>query len=252
MNRIFGGFGLCSTVAIAVLLIESQVVAQSIRHLNTEPKSKWTADDWVALDETIFRNFLIKLYRSDSFQMEIDLSDEQIRMLKQSSSPLAEKIESNREIIAAKQKLAESGRFPEFFKLQDELDAEEVRLSEMIASRVQDVLLPHQLKRLRQLAKMSRLQSQHGTNEFGVIMVLAEESGLSESEQKKLDKAVTSAWLEYLEELKTHREKATKKVFQVLSEEERDKFEATFGVPYDWDGEYLQQIRERANKGGGK
>lgn len=252
MNRIYKIA--LSTAAFTLLLacVGSQVSAQ-LRYSNPKPRDQWTEEDWQGYEDHRFRALLTDIIRSPALRNELEISEEQRLVAKAAFEQLMPELQALSEKSAPDYKLFRQGKFPEYPKQEAEFRAKAQRIYEKEPATVEKALLPHQIKRLRQLAKLDRFMSEKKpANEFEIVPLLGEEFGLSKAEQKKLEDAVAKANLEFYEELVKQREKATKKVFQTLSKKNREKFEEVFGEPYDVKAEPLQEAREKVKEGGAK
>lgn len=238
--------------SLFITLVESQLSAQ-LRYRNPKLRDQWTEEDWQGYENYRFRELLTDINRSPALRVELEISEEQRLVAKAAQDKLMPELQALSEKSAPDYQLYRQGKFPEYPKYEAEFRAKVQKVFENEPATVEKALLPHQIKRLRQLAKLDRLRAEKKpSSEFEIVPLLGEEFGLTKAEQKRLADVAAKANLEFYEQLVKQREKATKKVFQTLSKQNRDKFEEVFGEPYDVNAESLQEAREKVKEGGSK
>ena len=102
-------------------------------------------------------------------------------------------------------------------------------------SRLKRVLLPHQMKRLQQIAKQQSFKWTRNSDYFGMPYAMSKELGLSREQKKKLKDATDKIREKYYREVAEMREKSMKKILSSLSGEQREKFKELVGDFYDVD-----------------
>ena len=114
-------------------------------------------------------------------------------------------------------------------KIMAERDTEISSLYVKTHKQLKEVLLPHQLNRIRQLALQSEMRTQYKGEGFVVILGLADRLGLSANEKQKLKEAVDKAQKEYQSELTKIQNKFNKRVVDSLPSEAKKKLEKLIG-----------------------
>ena len=104
-----------------------------------------------------------------------------------------------------------------------------------IITRLENVLLPHQMKRLRQIAKQHSFKWTRNSDYFGMPHAMSKELGLSADQKKKLKQATDKIREKYYREIAELRKKSMEKILSNLTREQRDKFEDMVGDFYDAD-----------------
>jgi hypothetical protein len=108
---------------------------------------------------------------------------------------------------------------------------------------LKEILLPHQMKRLKQISRQQSAKIQ--TEYYGFIglpLAVADELELSAAEKKKLLAATKEADKQLRAELEKLSAKMTEKVLDALPREKREKYKELVGELYDSD-RAMQKIR---------
>jgi hypothetical protein len=111
--------------------------------------------------------------------------------------------------------------------------------------RVDEILLPHQAKRLRQIAIQSTVVREGKINENGLLnhpAVIAE-VGISPEQLKKMNEVAKQEAEKIQKELEKMREEARTNVLEILSDQQRKKLEEVIGVRFDFQSEYERSKR---------
>ena len=109
------------------------------------------------------------------------------------------------------------------------------KLFQSLDSDVNEVLLPHQVKRLKQLALQQELQQRAKKNDvtgdtrFSAIAILAKDNKLTPEQIKKLESRLKQIKAEYKKELRQLQEKTNKKILEALPSELREKITEQIG-----------------------
>ena len=173
-------------------------------------------------------NNWLGLLRMDSIQNEIELVDDQ----QQEIESLQEEMWTEmRENMAGMRDLEPEERRERFAELREEMEERQVEYQE----KIEKVLLPMQLKRLKEL----HLQSQSRRNGDGAMGVLQnedllEELGISEEQKKELEEKAEEVRKDLEKKIKELRAKAEKEILSVLSSEQRKKFLEKVGESFDF------------------
>lgn len=116
-------------------------------------------------------------------------------------------------------------------------------------SGVEDVLLPQQVERIKQIARQEMLKYQSGFgDEFGVVFGLSRELDLSTSQSQKLREAIVEARKEYYEKLAKLKAETHKKILDSLPADKKDKVKEILGERYDGDSERRKMFENALKK----
>ncbi len=180
---------------------------------------------------------LIGVLMREDARKELELVDEQVTEL---------------------QKLGEGmrGRMGEMFSgLRDIEDREErsakfrevmEKAQEEIEKEIGKVLLPHQMKRAKQLAFQQRLRGGAG-RALTSGGSLAEELGISESQQEKLRAANEKLEAELRQKIAELRNEAQDELLKVLTPQQQAKFKELVGEPFEFQ---QMEFRRPGGEGG--
>lgn len=194
---------------------------------------------------------LSMLQHNESLQEQLEITDDQVKEFK----PIIERFqEAQQEMVARQMELGQEMRAllkepdPDHEAVQ-ELQSE---LMEMISSsaeesmkELKEVLLPHQLNRMKQLGRQQGARMQSGNDDLGIPLALAHELGLDAKQRREL-RRVTDAEREAYEqgaaELKM---KAREKIAETLTAEQREKLHELVGEMYDPNAEFMRSVRKQ-------
>ena len=132
------------------------------------------------------------------------------------------------------QELVKQGDHAKAMVLAKEMQEKMLERMERISEQAKEILLPHQMDRLTQIAKQQTIK--HTTpfrDEFGIAFGLAKEIGLNDEETEKLKATIEEVRKEYYADLKKLKEKANKRILAAIPLDKRDKLEALTGKFYD-------------------
>lgn len=109
-------------------------------------------------------------------------------------------------------------RFAAISKAGDSLNAE-----------IDNVLLPHQLKRLKQLSAQKEMLEQAGRDRSRLFLAMAQRIGMSEVEKKDFEKQYEDIRKSHLEEAAALKKKYDQKLIDALPENAKKKLTEIFG-----------------------
>ena len=115
-----------------------------------------------------------------------------------------------------------------------EMHAEHDEECEKLVRQVENHVLPHQFRRLQQIAKQKYLK--HASpfkDQFGIPLALADELELTSKEREKLLATTKQARKKYYEELEKLQTTTMGSILNSLSKEKREKIEKIVGEHYD-------------------
>ncbi len=190
----------------------------------------------------------LQLLRNGDVQEEIGLLEDQKEGLRDFESKIRDKMRSvwsgAREEMAGKSREERE----EFMMTMRERMTEEMK---EVASDLEDILLPHQMERLDQLAMQSIIQRRGvaGAAESGALKELL---GLSDAEAKKLKEKEEEVKKELAEKIKKLRAKAQDDILSVLPSAKQQKFKEMIGDSFEVTAESWRRGRggDRGGRGG--
>jgi len=184
---------------------------------------------------------VFSLAQNGDVQKEIELVDDQLEQLKKINSDFSKRIQ---------EKMAEmkddKGNF-DIAKARS-LSAMMKELNEEKQAKMQDVFLPHQFERLRQISLQTQMRRSGETNMLANKEVV-EALGLSDEQLKKLKEKAKELKAEMDEEIKQLKEKARKSLFKELTSDQRDKLKSMLGNDFELkQTNVLERIRKRRSQ----
>jgi len=181
---------------------------------------------------------VMSLSNNQSLQRELAITDEQLELLRpvgqrylKFAGELSTKYKNE---LAEAQELFQNNDAEGGKKLLGKFQTEMFEFVDELSAKVEDILLPHQISRLKQISKRqtSKLINKHG-DEFGVPLALANQIGLSQQETKDLEETIAKVREEFYEEVAKLREKAQAKILKSLPSEKRDKLIELVGEDFN-------------------
>ncbi len=197
-------------------------------------------------------NDVVGAARSDpKLIMELGISDPQREQLKLLGREYSERerqhIKQQGSIRLEIAILEHEGKTEEAVELRKKITDQYDSLRGQYRKKVFDnVLLPIQIHRAKQIAKQMRLRQQAAENdEFGVVALLAGELDLPDSQQKKMEKRAAALRDEYFEKLIQLRSEAYDRILDVLPSKCKRRFDEFAGDPYDLLNELVEKLRHQ-------
>ncbi|MEM9412258.1 MAG: hypothetical protein AAGA30_14175 [Planctomycetota bacterium] len=171
------------------------------------------------------------LLRMESIQNEIELVDDQMEEIEGLQEEMWQEMQ---ESMRGMRDLAPEERREQFAELREQM---EVRQKDY-QKQIEDVLLPMQVKRLKEL----HIQSQARRSGNGAVGVLQnenmlEELGIDDDQREKLEKKIEEVRKEIEEKIKDIRKEAEEDILSVLTSEQRKMFRAKVGETFDFGGD---------------
>ena len=171
---------------------------------------------------------ILGLLQRDEVRQEIQLVDEQQQQLEALADELRDEMRTEmRDLFGQMRDLSEEDRRARFDEIRSRM--EEIRAD--AESRVEKVLLPHQLERLKQIDVQARIQRQGAAALTGGQ--LAETLNLTPDQQQKLQARAEEVQREMDEQIRQLRLEARNKILEVLTAEQRAKLESLMGEQFD-------------------
>lgn len=165
---------------------------------------------------------------------ELEIVDEQIQKIKEIATAQAK---GNISISNTYRKLfAEiTAEFnsPGYKKKSSELKSKMVKelndLATQSMKELEKVILPHQMKRIEQIARQKQLTQRSNGDKIWMYRDLAEKIGMERNDIVTLTKNLATIRKEYLEDIKKASEKAEKKILKQFTAEQRAEIKKLIG-----------------------
>lgn len=183
---------------------------------------------------------VFSLAQNRGVQKEIELVDEQLQQLKKINEDFSKRIQEQMQSIQDNK-----GNFD--IKNAKKLAELIKQLGDEKNSKMEEVFLPHQLERLKQISiqtQMKRSGEQALFSNRDVIEAL----DLSKEQQDELKKKAKALKKEMEEKMKEWKEKAREELFDELTREQREKLKAMLGNDFDLKPTTLRERAMRARK----
>lgn len=182
-------------------------------------------------DNQRLTNNILTLLADENVRRELELVDDQISELDEIQDSANQ---ATRDVFSEMQDLPREDRREAFGNIREKI-AE--RLTEF-EEEIEDVLLPHQMTRLRQLKYRTPNNRRGGqNNSFGALgnEELLDELGLSDDQKEELEEAMEEAREELAEKQKKWAQDAEEEVLKVLTKKQRDKYRELVGEPFEFE-----------------
>lgn len=181
---------------------------------------------------------VMALSTDKTLQNELAMTDEQIKKV----APLGQKYlrtitglsSKYKDEVQDAQKLFQAGKQAEGQELLQDMRDELSKSVNEIIEDVEDVLLPHQMKRIRQLSRQesTKLLNSKG-DEFGTALALADRLGLSNKQKAALREATENVRKNYYKKIAKLKREAHRQILNRLTADQREKFKELIGDQYD-------------------
>jgi len=209
------------------------------------------------METQMFMQQLMQLGFNGELRKELEVVDDQVESVKELAQDYQREMmefhRDNGQIGIEIQKLMKDGKHEEATKLGEEYQKRNTEFSEDYMEKATEVLLPHQILRLKQIAKRQGAKySNEFQDEFGIASTVADEIGLSAEEKKRLTDAIKEARAEYYATVEEAKKKASEKILATLTTEQQEKMKEILGEEYDQEAmqrkaraEMMQKQQER-------
>lgn len=181
---------------------------------------------------------LQSLANNQKLKKELEVSDDQLEEMKevmanyQSSTRSGKLAEIGKEYGEIRRKNPKDKRLEALGKKW----GEEIRvLQDKAFERVEEIFLPFQLDRIRQVAKQQNIRRTKRSDYFGIPLSLAGDIELSSSKKEKLEKLTNKVRQEYFEEIEQLRKKKMQTILKSLSSKDRKQIEELVGDLFDFE-----------------
>lgn len=189
---------------------------------------------------------LLGLLRMEAIQGEIELVDDQ----REEIEALQEELWSEmRERMSSVRNLEPEQRRERFAELRTEMEAQREQFQE----RIEAVLLPQQLKRLKELQVQSGAR-RSGQGSLGILQndAVLEELGIDAEKRAELEAKTEEVLAKLQTKIKKLKAEAEEEILSVLSSEQRKKFREKVGESFDFDAGNNANFAGRGGRGGGE
>lgn len=174
------------------------------------------------------------IIRSEQIQKELEIVDDQLKELEAIGEDMRDSFQGLRDLS------------------QEERDQKFRDINKEFESRLNEVLLPHQQKRLKQITNQFSSRGREGIAGSLTDGDLAKELNITDEQKAKLKTVGEEARQEMDEKLKKIRSEMEEKVLSVLTDEQRKQYKEMVGEPFELDfRQAFQGGRGRGGFGGG-
>lgn len=190
------------------------------------------------METQMLMNQLMMLGHDSELRKELEVVDDQVESVKELAQDYQTKMmefhSKNAKIGIEIQKLVQEGKAEEAQELAAEYQERNREFTESYMEKAKEVLLPHQIERLRQIAKRQGAKyTNEFQDEFGLTATFADEIGLSAEEKKRLLDTIKEARNEYYATVEAAKKKANEKIMAALTTEQKEKLKEILGDEYD-------------------
>jgi len=208
----------------------------------------------------MFMQQLMQLNFNSELRKELEVVEDQVESVKKLGEDYQREMikfhQEHGKLTNEIQKLYQEGKYQEAQEVGEEYQRLNKEFSDGYKKKAEEVLLPHQIQRLKQIAKRqgARYMNQFG-DEFGVVASVADEIGMSANEKERLIDAIKAARKEYYAAVDDAKKKANEKIMAALTTEQKEKMQELLGEEYDQEAtqrkareEMMKEQRETMKK----
>ncbi len=171
-----------------------------------------------------FGGDMMSMLNNNSVQRDLELSDDQREQLRRLRQDFAQKVSEHARTLREGNFNPESGR---------NLGETIKQLQKQQAADLEEILLPHQMRRLREISVQTRLRSMGPTGALS-DKEFAEELGITPEQLKKLKERAKEIGKELKEKMERLREEAQKELFKELTRDQLDKLQRMMGDRFEF------------------
>ena len=161
--------------------------------------------------------------QDENVKRELGLVEEQIQKIQAINERSQAEV---REMFSGLRDLSEDARRARFDELREKMTAR----NEDVQRAINEVLLPQQVERLKQITVQNQLR-RSGTAEAITEGALATELGLTDADKERIRKAAESAEAKKKKKTEQLREEARQEIIAALSPAQQAKFKQLMGTP---------------------
>lgn len=235
---------------LLLIAISSFSLAVTAQEFDYEMMREFQKSQQERMQRQMQMSQLMQILGNEDMRKELAIVPDQVEELReivQEYQQLQMKFQmENRESQAKVQQLFREKRMEEAVAVAKEMHAEYDKQSKSLVGGVDEFLLPHQLDRLKQIAKQQSLKYRtRFRDEFGIPLALADELELSQEERKKLAETTEKARAEFYKKVEELKKQTNEKILNSLPATKRAKVKEIIGDYYDHE---KQQRREAADR----
>lgn len=160
--------------------------------------------------------------RDQGAREELGITDDQMEKLQDIQR---KSFEQMREMFSGMRDLSEDERRERFAEMREKM----TKAQEEMQTKIDDVLLPQQRDRLKQIALQQRMR--FGAQNAMGSPEIAKELGITDEQREKLRQVAQEAEEELRKKTEDLREEAKQKILNVLTAEQKDKLKELIGEP---------------------
>lgn len=170
------------------------------------------------------------IIRNEQIQKELEIVDDQLQELETIGEEMRDSFQGMRDLS------------------QEEREDKMREITQDYEKRVNEVLLPHQQKRLKQITTQFQSRGREGVAGALTQGGLAEELKITDDQREKLQKVAEEARAEMDEQTRKLRQEMEEKILAVLNDDQRKKYKEMIGEPFEMD--MRQMFQGRGQRGG--
>lgn len=190
----------------------------------------------------------LQLLGQEGIQKELELVEDQVESLKElqeeQRNAMRETFMGMREKF---QNMDESERASAWSEIQEEMQASNKKFDGM----ANEILLPHQVARLKQLLVQSQSRRSGGPASGNLPATLIEELGITEEQIEDMKKKAEEVREKMNEKIAKIRQQAEEEILSVLDADQRAKYKELVGDAYDFNSGANNRFGGFGQRGGG-
>lgn len=173
----------------------------------------------------------LQLLGQEGIQKELELVDDQIETLKELQTEQRDAMRETFMGLREKfQNMDDTERASAWTEIQEEMAASNKKFDD----KANDVLLPHQVTRLKQLVVQSQARRGGGATNGSLPPSLIEELGITDEQMEAMKKKAEEVREKMNEKIAKIRQQAEEEILSVLDTDQRAKYKEMMGDAYDF------------------
>lgn len=171
---------------------------------------------------------ITQLLQDENVRKELDLVDEQVSKLTEIGNSLREELDAQRQgfDFSSLRDLSDEQRTAKFAEIRQQSE----KITSAAQKKIEEVLLPPQLERLKQIEVQSRMR--FGAEQALTSGPLAEELKITDQQKEKLAKKQEEVQAALQEKIAKLRQEAQEELFSVLDPSQQDELKKKIGKPF--------------------
>lgn len=163
----------------------------------------------------------MEVLMDENVRKELDIVDDQVTKIRAVGDKMREEM---REMFSGMRDLSDEDRQAKFAELREKMQAR----TQSMQKEIDEILLPQQRDRLKQVMLQSRIRNQ-GTSNALASDEIAKELDITDEQKQKLREAAEQAQTEMRQKMEKLRDEAEQKVLSVLTPAQQDKLKKLIG-----------------------